>query len=271
MFNILCSTKLSKYIVYCGFFRYERNWSIDEDEDPENEYMEAHKKFSSEPYDDHNVDQFSSNNQNRNVYNENNHYSRGQQGPRNFNNDYSRPFNQQRGGGGPQMMRNTDNDYHRSNNQFSRNIGQNYPRELQTLKNNDCNYNKPQNNMRNTDMGFNRGASFTKDADNDYYNEPDVEKNNFTQQKSNYGPPSRGNFESRSNFGNNMKKNNDWVRDRDYTKNKGPSQQPVKDTVIPPPLIPKPLEALPIDPVKIIDYRHLSTLKIIPGNLLHFI
>jgi len=250
------------------YIRYERSWNIDEDEDPENEYMEAHKKFSSEPFDQNDEVQFSNNSQHRSKFNENNHYSRGQQGARNFNDDYSRPLNQSRGGGLP-MMRNADNDFYRPNNQFSRNVSKNYPCEMKTLKINDCYY-KPQNNMRNMDQGFNRAPPFTKDNDNDYINEDNDDKNNFATPKGNYGPPSRGNFEFKSSFGNNTdNKNKDW--DSDYTKNERPSQQPVKDVVVPPPLISKPYEAPPIDPVKIFDYRHLSTLKVIPGNVLHFI
>jgi len=222
--------------------------------------MEAHKKFSSEPSDDQTEDQFSNNNQHKNMFNENNHYSRGEQGTRKFNDDYLKPLNQLRGS---QNMKNTNNDYQRSNNQFSRNVGQNYPREIQTLKNNNDDYYKPQTNIRNIDQGFNKGASFVKDADNNYFNEHDVNKTNFIPQKGNYGPSSRG------NFGNNInRKNKDW--DKNYTKNEGSSLQPIKDTIVPP-LNCKPYEAPPIDPVKIFDYRHLSSLKVIPGNMMHFL
>lgn len=227
--------------------------------------MEAHKKFSSEPFDDQNDEDQFSDNQHRNMYNEN-HYSRGQD-TRNFNNDYSRPLNQSRGS---QMMRNTDNEYPRSNSQFSRNVSS-YSREMQTFKNNESDYYKPQNNIKNIDQGFPRGAPFSKDIDDDYSNEPDIDRN-FGPQKRNYEPPSRGNYgTSRGKFGNANRTNNEW--DKGYTKNERP-QQPIKDIIIPPPvtIITKPpYEAPPIDPVKIFDYRHLPTLKVIPGNVIIYI
>lgn len=225
--------------------------------------MEAHKKFSSEPFNNQN-DEFS-NNHHRNVYNDNN-YSREQQGLRNFDNNYSRPltnFNQSRG---PQLMKNTDNEYHRPNSKFSikkqeyRNNNQNYPRDMQTNKEDDYDYYKPQNNMRGMNQGFSRGApSFSNDINDEYSNEPTIDKN-----KGNYRPPSKGSYESsRGNFGNNNKTNMEW--DNDYSKNEGSQHS---ETIIPPLVTKQPyLEAPPIDPVKIFDYRHLSTLKVIPGNL----
>lgn len=230
--------------------------------------MEAHKKFSSEPYDDENgEDQFS---KHRNVFNENHFTTRGQQGVRNFNefdDEYSRPSNQERGF---HMMRNTDNEYHRPTSQFSRNINQSYPREMQSLKNNDNDYYKSQNNMRNMDQGFPRVAPHSKNIDKDYSNESANNINNFVSQKGNYGQSSRGNYESpKGNFGSNMNRTNmEW--EDDYNKKEG-LQQPVKDAIIPPLVPKKPYEeAPPIDPVKIFDYRHLPSLKVIPGNV-HFI
>lgn len=228
--------------------------------------MEAHKKFSSEPFDDQNDEDQFLDNQHRNIYNEN-HYSRGQQGTRNFNDDYSRPLNQSRGS---QIIRNTDNEYPRSNSQFSRNV-QSYSREMQTFKNNEGGYYKPQNNIKNMDQGFPSRAPFSKNIDNDYSNEFDIDRN-FDTQKRNYEPSSRGNYgTSREKFGNVNRINNKW--DKDYTKNERP-QQPIKDIIIPPPvsIITKPpYEAPPIDPVKIFDYRHLPTLKVIPGNVTFYI
>lgn len=224
--------------------------------------MEAHKKFSSEPFDDQNNEDQFSNNQHRIMYNENN-YSRGQQGARNFNDNYSRPLNQSKGS---QIMRNSDNDYPRSNSQFSRNVGQNYPRDIQTFSNDEDSYYKPQNNIRNMDQSFNREASFSKNIDEDYSNKHDIDGNNFASQKRNYGS-SRGNYgTSKGKFGNNTNRsNNEW--DNDYNKNER-LQQPVKDIIPPPVTITKPpYKASPIDPVKIFDYRHLPTLKVIPGNV----
>lgn len=247
------------------FFRYERNWNAaDEEDDPENEYMEAHKKFSSEPYDDENGEDQFSNKQHRNVFNENHYSTRGKQGVRNFNDDYSRPFNQARGF---QMMRNTDNEYHRPTSQFSRNVNQSYPRDMNTFKNNEDDYYQFHNNVRNTDQEFPRVGPLSKDMDKEYSNDPVSNKNNFVSQKGNYGQSARGNYEpSRSNFNSNMNKTNmDW--DNEYVKNEG-LQQPVNDIIIPPLVPKKPYEeAPPIDPVKIFDYRHLPTLKVIPGNI----
>ncbi|XP_025203854.1 YLP motif-containing protein 1-like isoform X2 [Melanaphis sacchari] len=316
--------------------RYERNWNIaDEEDDPENEYMEAHKKFSSEPFDDQNDEdgQFS-NKQHRHMYNEN-HYSREQSEARHFNDDYLRPLSQSRES---LIMRNTENKYVRPNSQFSRNINQNYSQEMSTLKKNEDDYFKFQNNIRNTDQRFSMGTPLSNDNVEEYSNEPNIDKNNFISQKGNYEltksgpfsrenyesskdrPPlignyessrcelsSRGNFDSfrgrsssrgnydsfrgglplrgnhnssrgvpfsrgnfnsfrdrqpsRGNFSNNTNKPNiEW--NENYTKN----EELTKDLIVPLPTI-KQLyeEAQPIDPVKIFDYRHLPTLKVIPG------
>uniref|UniRef100_A0A2S2PV52 YLP motif-containing protein 1 n=1 Tax=Sipha flava TaxID=143950 RepID=A0A2S2PV52_9HEMI len=242
--------------------RYDRNWNNGDDEDdPENEYMEAHKKFSSEHFDDQNDDKFSNNIQHRNVYNENK-YSRGQQGARNFNDDYLRSFNQSRGS---QFMRNSDSEYLRNNSQFSRNNNQSYPRELPTSKINENNYYKPPNN-KCMDQGFPREAPFSKDIDKDYSNKSTFNKNNYASQKGNYGPsPLRGNYDlPRGNFGNYTDRTNmEW--DKNYTKNEE-LQQPIQNIIDQPQVIKKSFEeVLPIDPVKIFDYRHLPSLKVIPG------
>lgn len=249
------------------FIRYDRNWNnADDEDDPENEYMEAHKKFSSEPFDDQNdEDKFSNSIQHRNVYNENN-YSRGQQGARNFDDDHSRPLNQSRGS---RIMRNSDNEYLKNNSQFSRNNNnQSYPCDFQAPKNNENDYYKPPNN-KCVDQGFSREAPFSKDFDEDYTNKP-FDKNNYASQKGNYGPPSRGNYESpRGNFGNYMDRPNmEW--DKNYTKNEE-LQQPIQNIIDHPPQVIKKSfeEVIPIDPVKIFDYRHLTTLKVIPGNISH--
>lgn len=239
--------------------RYDRNWNDDEEDNPEDEYMEAHKKFSSETFDDQNDDQFS-NKQHRNVYNEN-HYSRGQQSTGNLNNDFSKPFIKSRA---PQVMLNTDKEYTQAKSQFSRNIGH----EMQTLKTNEDSFYKYQNNLRNTDQGFPRGAPFSKNNDEeDYSNEPTLNKNNFAPNKGNYGSSSIGNYgPSRGGFDNNKNATNmEW--EKDYNHIEGPPQ-PFKDIPIQPPVI-KQLyqEAPPIDPIKIFDYRHLPTLKVIPGNI----
>lgn len=223
--------------------------------------MEAHKKFSSEPYDQNNEDKFSNNIQHRNVYNENN-YSRGQQSARNFNDDYSRPFNQSRGS---QFMKNSDNEYLRNNSQFSRNNNQSYPRELSTSKINENDYYKPPNN-KCLDQGFPREAPFSKDIDKDCSNKSTFNKN-YAPQKGNYGPPPpRGNYElPRGNFNNYTDRTNmEW--DKNYTKNEE-LQHPIQN-IIDPQVIKKSFdEVLPIDPVKIFDYRHLPSLKVIPGNI----
>ncbi|XP_026809226.1 uncharacterized protein LOC113551273 isoform X2 [Rhopalosiphum maidis] len=299
--------------------RYERNWNIaDEEDDPENEYMEAHKKFSSESFDDQNEDEQFSNKQHKNMYNEN-HYSREQSDTRHFNDDYLRQSRES------QIMRNTENKYVLSNSQFSRNINQNYSQEMPTLKNNEDDYFKTQINTRNTDQRFSMGTSLSNNNIEEYSNKPIIDENNFISQKGNYeltksgppprenyessqdrplsrgnfdsfrgrpssrgnydsfrgGPPSRGNYNSsrgapfsrgnfnsfrdgslsRGHFGNNTNKPNiEW--DDNYTK----SEEPIKDLIVPLPTT-KQLyeEAQPIDPVKIFDYRHLPTLKVIPG------
>lgn len=293
------------YVYFLLFIRYERNWNIaDEEDDPENDYMEAHKKFSSEPFDDHNNDEQFSNTQHRNVYNEN--YSRGQHDVRNFNNNYPGPLNQTRGS---QMMRNTENDYLRPNSQISRN-NQNYSHDMQTLKNTDENYYKPQNNIRNVDQRFPNEASLSNNnIDEEYSNEHIIDKNNLVSKRGDYGPPSRGNFKSsrgnyesfrgnyessrgnygpsrgnygssrgnggnrdsfRNNFGNNNtnKTNMDW--NEDYKEDEEP-RQPPEEIIDLAPVVKRPYEAPPIDPIKIFDYRHLPTLKVIPGNVTFYI
>lgn len=215
--------------------------------------MEAHKKFSSEPFDGQN-EEFS-NNQHKNVYNEN-HYSRGQ-GSRNFNNDYSRPFNNFNQLRGPQISKNTDNDYLRPNSQFSRTNNQSYQRNMQTNKEDDYDYFKPQNNLKNVNQRFPKETlPHSDNIDNEYINEPTTDKNNFVPHKGKYGHPLKGNYESsRSNFNNNK---------NDYSKNEGSQHS---ESIVPPLIAKQPyLEAPPIDPVKIFDYRHLPTLKVIPGN-----
>lgn len=283
----------NKYVLL--LIRYERKWNIaDEEDDPENDYMEAHNKFCSEPFDDQNNDNQFSNTQRRNVFNENN-YSRGQHDGRNFNNDYVGPSNQTRGS---QMMRNTENDYSRPNSQISRN-NQNYSHDVQTLKNTEDNYYKHQNNVRNMDQRFPKEASLSNDhIDEEYSNEHIIDANNLISKRGDYGPSSRGNFKSsrgnyepfrgnygpsrgnygssrgnggnrdsfKSNFGNNNtnKTNMDW--DENYKEDEEP-RQPPEETIDLPPVIKRPYEAPPIDPIKIFDYRHLPTLKVIPGNL----
>jgi len=242
--------------------------------------MEAHKKFSSEPFEEQNVEgQFSNNKSHRNMYNENS-YSRGRGGRKKFNNDYSRPMNHSRGS---QMIRNTDNKFFRPNSQYSKNEGQNYPQETQTLNEDD--YYDPQVNVKR-DQGFPRDVPISND---DEYSEPPVDTNNFIPQKQNcgqsfrgnygssrgkYGQSSRGNYRSHArenyeppeaNFGNNSSQTNvEW--DKDYSDNERPLP-PVKDTDVPPPVVKPQYHAPPIDPVKIFDYRHLPTLKVIPGNV----
>jgi len=296
--------------------------------------MEAHKKFSSEPFDDqHDEDEQFSNKQHRNMYNEN-HYSREKSDTKHFNNDYLRQSRES------QIMRNTENKYILPNSQFSRNINQSYSQEMPTLKNNEDDYFKTQNNTRNTDQRFSTGTSLSNNNVEEYSNKPIIDENNFVSQKGNYelnksgppsrenyessqdrplsignfessrgglssrgnfdsfrgrpssrgnydsfrgGPPSRGNYNSsrgvpfsrgnfnsfrdgplsRGHFGNNTNKPNiEW--DDNYTK----SEEPIKDLIVPLPTT-KQLyeEAQPIDPVKIFDYRHLPTLKVIPGNV----
>jgi len=313
--------------------------------------MEAHKKFSSEPFDDQNdEDEQISNKQHRNMYNEN-HYSREQLETRHFNDDYLGPLSQSRES---QIMRNTENKFGRQNSQFSRNINQIYSQEMSPLKNNEDDYYKSQNNLRNTDQRFSMETPLSNDNVEEYSNEL-FDKNNFISQKGNYErenyetskdrPPSVGNYESsrgglssrgnyelrgglssrsnyessrceifsrgnfdsfrgrpssrgnydsfrggppsrgissrgvpfsrghfnsfrdgppsRGNFGNNTNKSNiEW--DKNYTK----SEEPIKDLIVPL-TTSKQLyeEAQPIDPVKIFDYRHLPTLKVIPGNV----
>lgn len=228
--------------------------------------MEAHKKFSSEPFDDQNDDDQFSNQQQRNSYYDNNNYSRGQQGPTRNYNDYPRPLNQSRGS---QMPRNMDIEYPRINSQFSRNINQNYSCDLQTPTSKDDDYYKPTNNIRSMDQGFPRRVPNLREVNDEYVNEPIVDKNTFVSPKGNYGPPStRGSFEpSRGNFGNNMNKTSMKWDNKDYLQNE-PPQQPVKDIVIPPPAKPPTIDCTPIDPIKIFDYRHLSALKVIPGNII---
>lgn len=317
-----------------SFIRYERNWNInDEDDDPENEYMEAHKKFSSEPFDEqNNEDQFSNNKQYGNMYNNDNHYSKGQDTRNNFNDDYSRPSNFSKG---PQMMRNTDNAFFRSNSQYFRNDNLNYAQETQSLQNNDNTYYNVQNSTNN-DQGFSRGVSspLMKDVDGENSYENINDKTNFVPHKGNYGSsprgnygpssrgkygqysrenygqPSKGNFgsSSRGNYGtpsrgnygplsrnnygppskddyrspsndnygqilidnyeppvDNKSRNMDC--NKDFSDNERPLPSTVKDASIPS-LIPKiPYQATPIDPIKIFDYRHIPTLKIIPGNV----
>ncbi|XP_050054420.1 putative uncharacterized protein DDB_G0282133 isoform X2 [Aphis gossypii] len=182
--------------------RYDRNWNVDEEDDPENEYMEAHKKFSSEPFDDQNdEDEQISNNQHRNMYNEN-HYSREQLETRHFNDDYLGHLSQSRES---QIMRNTENKFGRQNSQFSRNINQIYSQEMSPLKNNEDDYFKSQNNLRNTDQRFSMETPLSNDNVEEYSNEL-FDKNNFISQKGNYErenyetskdrPPSVGNYES---------------------------------------------------------------------------
>lgn len=160
--------------------------------------MEAHKKFSSEPFDSQNdEDEQFSNKQHRNMYNENN-YSRELSGARHFNDDYLRPLSQSRES---QIMRNTDNKYVRPNSQFSRNINQGYSQEMPTLKTNEDDFFKSQKNIRNTDKRFSIGTPLSNDNDEDYTNAPIIDKNNFVSPKSNYelnkgGPPLRENYES---------------------------------------------------------------------------
>lgn len=253
-------------------FRYEQNWNTSDDyDDPENEYMEAHKKFSSEPFDDQNDDnRFSNNKYNRGGYNEN-QYSRGQSSSRNnFSDNYSRPLNHSRGS---QMMRNTDNEFLRPNSQFSRNADQNYSQETLTSRNHDEGYYKSQNNMK-LDQSFLRGrAPLSNDIDEEYSDEPAI-GTNFKPQQGNYGPSSRGNYRVSSrgnydspidNFGNTKNKTNqEW--DKGYVQNERPLLPVVKDITAPLPIIKPPYEsAPPVDPVKIFDYRHLPTLKVIPG------
>lgn len=225
--------------------------------------MEAHKKFSSEPFDDQNDDQFS-NKPHRNVYNENN-YSRGQQSTGDFNNDFSKPFNKPRG---PQVMLNTEKEYTQAKSQFARNIGPRYPNEVQTLKTNEDNFYKYPNNLRNINQKLSRGAPFLKNNDDEEYsNEPTLNRNNFVPNKGNYGSASKGNYgSSRSGFGNIKNATNmEWDNDYNHTEE---NPQPFKDITIQPPVI-KQLyhEAPPVDPIKIFDYRHLPTLKVIPGNI----
>jgi len=159
--------------------------------------MEAHKKFSSEPFVDQNDEHEQFSNKHRNMYNEN-HYSRELSGPRHFNDDYLRPLSQLRES---QISRNTDNKYVRPNTQFSRNINQVYPQEMLTLKNNEDVLFKSQTNIRNTDKRFSMGTPLSNDNDEEYSNDPIIDKNNFVSQKINYelnksGPPSIGNYES---------------------------------------------------------------------------
>lgn len=186
-------------MFFFWFIRYERNWNIaDEEDDPENEYMEAHKKFSSEPFDSQNdEDEQFSNKQHRNMFNEN-HYSRELSGARHISDDYLRPISQSRES---QIIRNTDSKYTRPNSQFSRNINQRYSQEMLILKNNEDDFFKSQKNLRNTDKRFSMGTPLLNDNDEEFSNEPIIDKNNFVSQKTNYelnksGPPSRENYES---------------------------------------------------------------------------
>lgn len=345
--------------------------------------MEAHKKFSSEPFDDQiDEEQHFSNKQHRKMYNDN-QYSRGHSGGRHFNDDQSRSLSQSRES---QIMRNADNKYVQPNPQFSRDINQSYTQEMPALKNNEDDYFKYQNNVRNKDQGFPMGKPLQNDNDEEFSNEPIIDKNNCIPQKENYelpskanyeftrngppsrenveslrdrplslgnyesprgglssrgnyessrgglpsrdkyesrggpfsrenyesyrgvspprgnfdssrgrpslrgnyasfrgGPPSRGHYNSsrggalprdnydsfrggppfRGNFANNTNKPSmEW--DENYTKN----EEPIEYPIVPLP-VKKQLyeEAKPIDPVKIFDYRHLPTLKVIPGNV----
>lgn len=266
--------------------RYQKNWNInDEDDDPENEYMEAHKKFSSEQFDEQNFDnRFSSNKPNRNIYNENS-YSRGRGGRKNFNNDYSRPINHSRGS---QMMKNTNNEFFRPNSLYSKDESQNYPRESQTLH--EDGYYNPQSNVKR-DQGFPQGDVPISKGVDDEYSEPPVDTNNFIPQKKTYEPsfrgnyghplrgkygsPSRGkygshtreNFEPpKANFGSNSSQTSVEWDNKDFPDSESPLA-PIKDTSIPPAIVKSQYQAPPIVPVKIFDYRHLPTLKVIPGNV----
>lgn len=229
--------------------------------------MEAHKKFSSEPFDDQNDEDQFSNNKHGNSYYDKNNYSRGQQGPaKNYNDDYPRSsLNQPRGS---QLPRNMDIEYPRPNSQFTKNINEKYPHDLQTTKNKNDDYFKPANNIRTMDSGFSRKAPTLIGEDNGYRSEPVVDKNKFVSPKGNYRPPTRGNYEpSRGNFGNNTNKTSmEWDK-KEYNENEV-SQQPVKDIVVPSPGKQPATDSSPIDPVKIFDYRHLSALKVIPGNII---
>jgi len=131
------------------------------------------------------------------MYNEN-HYSRELSGTRNFNDDYLRPLSQLRES---QISRNTDNKYVRPNSQFSKNINQRYSQEMLTKKNNEDDFFKSQKNIRNTDKRFSMGVPLSNDFDEEYSNEPIIDKNNFVSPKINYelnksGPPTRENYES---------------------------------------------------------------------------
>jgi len=160
--------------------------------------MEAHKKFSSEPFDDQNYeDEQFSNKQHSNMYNEN-HYSRELSGARHFNDDYIRPLSQSRES---QILRNTDNKYVQPNSQFSRYINQGHSQEMPTLKNNEDDFFNSQKNIRNTDKRFSMETPLLNDNDEGGSNDPIVPKNNFVSQKSNYelnksGPLFRENYES---------------------------------------------------------------------------
>ncbi|XP_022180769.1 uncharacterized protein LOC111040974 isoform X2 [Myzus persicae] len=179
--------------------RYERNWNnVEEEDDPENEYMEAHKKFCSEPFDDQNdEDEQFLNKPHRNMYNEN-HYSRELSGARHFDDDYTRPLSQSRES---QVLRNPDDKYVRPHSQFSRNINPGYSQEMPALKNNEDDFFKPQKSIRNTDKRFPIETPLLNDNDGEYSNEPIIDKNNFVSPKNSYeqnksGPTFRENYES---------------------------------------------------------------------------
>lgn len=229
--------------------------------------MEAHKKFSSEPFDDQNEeDQFSNEKHGNSYYDKKKCYSRGQQGPaKNYNDNYPRSLNQPRGS---QLSRNMNIEYPRPNSQFTKNINESYPHDLQTPKNKNDDYYKPANNIRIMDQGFPRKAPTLKGEDNGYRSEPVVDKIKFVSPKANYRPSTRGNYESsRGNFGNNIKKTSmEWDK-KEYIENEV-SQPPVKDIAVPSPVKQLANDSSPIDPVKIFDYRHLSALKVIPGNIM---
>ncbi|XP_050432303.1 uncharacterized protein LOC126840529 isoform X2 [Adelges cooleyi] len=250
--------------------RFESDWNIaDEEDNPEDEYMEAHKKFSSEPYEDlYNEDQYLNNQQGNNKYNDD-RYPRGPESKENNQEDYVKQFNQSFNS---QMMKNPDTDYSKPQSQWNHQNNDKIPSYGRQLPRNDDYdyYNRPQGNLRNVDDGYQKGGrTQSRNIDEEYINDFDRNKNNIIPNRGNFGPPSRGNYGSArgGRFGNNYmsKSNNKW---NDDFKKDISVPLPIIDDCPPVTLeVKKPsIEDIPpIDPVKLFDYRHLSALKVIPG------
>ncbi|XP_050542910.1 YLP motif-containing protein 1-like isoform X2 [Daktulosphaira vitifoliae] len=245
-----------------GNNRYERNWNItEEEENPEDEYMEAHKKFSSEPYNDPNEEDEYFNDEYNNKY-INDQYSRGNHSINIKQGDYLRPSNQMNK---PQITRNQDLDY--SNNHPIWN-SQTLPNGRQISRHNDDYCTRQEGNNRYLNETYQKVPNHLKNSNEEFMTEPVLESNKFLPNRENYAPPPKGSYgpnRGRRFDDNRSNSKMDWGGD--FNTHSDEQQQISDDNSHPKEIVkPSSIEDIPpIDPVKLFDYRHLPALKVIPG------